>query len=133
MNNHRFKIVCAVAAGIFSLFATTLWASEVMVIVTKVDDGDAKRVQDDVHQDDNFALFRRGSIPLVTAEPGRPVKIVVDRNKVFQTMYGDGAAMTDSSACVLMNLKRRNPELYDYTMKKLFSPTEGAGLSFLRL
>jgi glucosylceramidase len=41
--------------------------------------------------------------------------------------------MTDSSAWVLMNLKRRNPQLYDCTMKKLFSPTAGAGFSFLRL
>lgn len=78
-------------------------------------------------------MLREESIPVTAAEPGRPVKIVVDRTKSGQVMYGDGAALTDASAWVLMNLKERNRRLYDYTMKKLFSPTEGAGFSFLRL
>jgi glucosylceramidase len=84
-------------------------------------------------QDDNFTLLRESSIPLMSADPGEPVKIVVDRTQTFQTMYGEGAAMTDSSAWVLSELKRKNPGLYRYTMKKLFSPTEGAGFSILRL
>jgi glucosylceramidase len=126
-------LVLSAAAGAFALCFSTLSASEVTVVVTKVDEGDAKHVLNGIYQDDNFTLLRRGSIPLITADPDRPVKIVVDRTRIFQTMYGHGAAMTDSSAWVLTNLKRNNPELYDYTMKKLFSPTEGAGFSFLRL
>jgi len=122
-----------VAAGALALCATPLRGGDVTVVVTKVDDGDAKHVQNGIHQDDNFTLLRQGSIPLTAADPGRPVKIAVDGTKTFQTMYGHGAAMTDSSAWVLMNLKRRNPQLYEYIMKKLFSPTEGAGFSFLRL
>jgi glucosylceramidase len=110
-----------------------LRGGEVIVILTKVDDGDAKHVKNDVNQDDNFTLFRQGSIPLTATDPNRPVKIAVERARTFQTMYGHGAAMTDSSAWVLMNLKRRNPKLYEFTMKKLFSPAEGAGFSFLRL
>ena len=130
---HFLQTACAVATGTLVLCTTPLRASEVTVILTKVDDGDVKHVPDDIHQDDNFTLFREGSIPLTATDPGRPMKITVDGTKTFQTMYGYGAAMTDSSAWVLMNLKRRNPQLYEYTMKKLFSPTEGAGFSFLRL
>ena len=105
----------------------------VTVVATKVDDGNAKHVANDIHQDDNFTLLRQDSIPLLAADPGRPVKITVDRTRTFQTMFGHGAAMTDSSAWVLMKLKEKNPQLFGYAMKKLFSPTEGAGLSFLRL
>ena len=125
-NNRLLQVACAV---ILTLCATPLWGSDVTVIVTKVDDGDAKRVPNDIHQDNNFTLLRQGSIPLTAADPNRPVKIAVDRTVTFQTMYGHGAAMTDSSAWVLMNLKQKNPQLYEYTMKKLFSPTEGAGFS----
>jgi glucosylceramidase len=108
-------------------------AGKVAVLLTKVDDGDIKRAQGEVHQDDNFTLLRQSSIPLTTTDPGRTVNITVNRTTFFQTMYGHGAAMTDSSAWVLSHLKEHNPQLYEYTMKKLFSPTEGAGFSFLRL
>jgi O-glycosyl hydrolase len=131
--NRLVQAACAVATWALVPCTTPLRAGEVTVILTKVDDGDVKHVPNDVHQDDNFTLFREGSIPLRTADPGRTVKIAVDGARTFQTMYGDGAAMTDSSAWVLMNLKRSNPQLYEYTMKKLFSPTDGAGFSFLRL
>ena len=127
------QAVCAVTAGALVLCTTPLRAGEVTVILTKVDDGEAKHVPNDVHQDDNFTLFREGSIPLTKVDPGRPVKIAVDETRTFQTMYGYGAAMTDSSAWMLINLKRKSPQLYEYTMKKLFSPTEGAGFSILRL
>lgn len=120
-------------AAVLALGIAAPKAGEVSVVVTKVDDGDVKHVQNDVHQDDNSTLLRGSVIPLTTADPGGTAKIVVDRSKTFQTMYGHGAAMTDSSAWVLMNLKQRNRQLYEYTMKKLFSPTEGAGLSVLRL
>jgi len=132
-SNRLFQAACALATGALVLCATPLRAGEVTVILTKVDDGDAKHVSNDLHQDDNLTLFREGSIPLTVSDPGRAVKIAVDGTRTFQTMYGHGAAMTDSSAWVLMNLKRRNPPLYEHTMKKLFSPTEGAGFSFLRL
>ncbi len=129
--------VCAapglLAAALILLNPTPLRAGAVTVILTKVDDGDLKHGPLDGHQDDNFTLLRRGSIPLLAADPGRPVKIAVDRTRTFQTMFGHGAAMTDSSAWVLMNLKEKNPQLFGYAMQKLFSPTEGAGLSFLRL
>ena len=140
MRGHRqLQVAFAVVAVALALVTTPLRAAEVTevtVLLTKVDDGDAKRVQhiqNGIHQDDNFALLRQSAIPLTVTDPDNPVKIVVDRTRTFQTMDGDGAALTDSSAYVLMNLKRNNPQLYEYTMKRLFSPTEGAGFSFLRL
>ena len=128
-----FQTACALAAALIALPALPLPAGEVTVLATKVTDGDAKRGPYGIHQDDALTLLRQSSIPLRTSDPGRPVKIVVDRGQTFQLMYGEGAAMTDSSAWVLMNLKRHNPGLYDYTMQQLFSPTQGAGFSVLRL
>lgn len=133
MRSNRFHRAACAVAGALALYAAALQGDEVKVILTKVDDGDIQRVRGGIHEDDTLALFRQDAIPLRAADPGRLIKIAVDRTKVFQTMYGDGAAMTDSSAWVLMNLKRKNPPLYEYTMKKLFSPAEGAGFSFLRL
>lgn len=127
-----YQTICALAWAL-ALCATSLQAGEVKVVLTRVDDGDIPHAQDGIHEHGRLALLREGSISLTTADPRRPVKIAVDRTTSFQTMHGYGAAMTDSSAWLLMNLKRRNPQLYNDTMKKLFSPTDGAGFSFLRL
>jgi len=108
---------------------------------TKISDGDAKRSfmgewdganLYNENQDDNFILFRKGRTDLLSDDPGRQYRIVVDSNCSFQEMLGFGASMTDAAAFVLMKLKERNPTLYNYTMKKLFDPEEGAGFSFLR-
>ena len=134
MRSHRlFRAAYAVMAGVLALYATPLRAGEVAVVLTKVDDGDAMQVRNGVQHDANLTLLRQGAIPLTAADPGRALRIAVDRTRTFQKMYGQGAAMTDSSAWVLKRLKESNPQLYEYTMKKLFSPTEGAGFSFLRL
>ena len=55
--------------------------------------------------------------------------ISLDPSRTYQTMDGFGASITDSSAHVLFRLDRRNRNA---TMRRLFSPTEGNGLSFLR-
>ncbi len=133
MKSNRWFQAAWGVAGALALGAASLPAGEVKVLLTEVDDGDLQHVQDGIHEDGSLTLFREGAIALTAVDPGRPVKIAVDRTTSFQTMYGHGAALTDSSAWVLMNLNRRNPRLYAYTMKKLFSPTAGAGLSFLRL
>src|SRR3974390_2521384 len=100
-SNRLYQATCAVA-GALVLCAASLQAGEVKVILTKVDDGDIKHAQDGIHEDGSLTLLREGSISLTAVEPGRPVKIAVDRTTSFQTMYGHGAAMTDSSAWVLM-------------------------------
>ena len=56
--------------------------------------------------------------------------IVVDPSRRYQTMVGFGASMTDSSAYVLS--RELSPRVRRQTMRDLFSPTEGIGLSMLR-
>ena len=56
--------------------------------------------------------------------------IVVDPTRAYQTMAGFGASMTDSSAYVLS--EQLSPRVRRQTMRELFSPGEGIGLSMLR-
>jgi glucosylceramidase len=65
--------------------------------------------------------FAKGSSPLTT--------ITVDPATKFQTMDGFGASITDSSANVLYQLSTAQR---DQTMRSLFDPRQGIGVSFLR-
>ncbi|WP_380050430.1 glycoside hydrolase family 30 protein [Kribbella deserti] len=65
--------------------------------------------------------FRRGGSPETT--------ITVDPSQTFQSMDGFGASITDSSAAVLYRLSAADRER---TMRKLFHPKQGIGVSFLR-
>ncbi len=108
---------------------------------TKISDGDTKRADMgnwsdtalyNINQDSNYTLFKKQSISLQPSRPKQKYRIIIKPNRTFQQMQGYGASMTDASAYVLMQLKEKNPALYDYTMKKLFDTTDGAGFSFLR-
>ncbi|GAA3079748.1 glucosylceramidase [Kribbella aluminosa] len=55
--------------------------------------------------------------------------ITVDPRTTYQTMDGFGASITDSSASVLYRL---SPADREQTMRKLFDPKQGIGVSFLR-
>ncbi len=78
--------------------------------------------------DGALKLSNRGSAEF---RPGgsQNLTISVDPSRSYQTMDGFGASITDSSAHVLYRLDRRNR---DATMRRLFSPSDGDGLSFLR-
>ncbi|WP_406049769.1 discoidin domain-containing protein [Kribbella sp. NBC_00889] len=65
--------------------------------------------------------FQRGASDLTT--------ITVDPRTSYQTMDGFGASITDSSANVLYRL---SPQDREQTMRKLFDPQQGIGVSFLR-
>ncbi|PSL56007.1 glucosylceramidase [Saccharothrix carnea] len=65
--------------------------------------------------------FRTGTSPHQT--------IVVDPDVAYQEVDGFGASITDSSADVLHRL---SPALREETMRKLFDPVRGIGVSFLR-
>jgi glucosylceramidase len=135
--------LAALSLGVgFLLWAWPLPAADVTTLTTRLDDGDRKdaRLRETssaekygVHQDEGYDLLRSGSTPILDHSPHAPLRITVDAATGYQTVLGHGAAMTDASAFVLMNLKSRNPQLFDYVMKKLFSPSEGAGFSVLRL
>ncbi|MEV5960647.1 discoidin domain-containing protein [Kribbella sp. NPDC051952] len=65
--------------------------------------------------------FQRGASDRTT--------ITVDPKTSYQTMDGFGASITDSSANVLYQL---SPSDREQTLRKLFDPRQGIGVSFLR-
>ena len=67
-----------------------------------------------------------------TASPAKPgeLTISVDETRRFQQMDGFGASITDGAAWLLED--RLTPAARDAVMTRLFDPTRGIGLSFLR-
>ncbi|KAL0952777.1 hypothetical protein HGRIS_007001 [Hohenbuehelia grisea] len=84
---------------------------------------------------------------LTSLKPSQPINfhtpnvvgsadIVVDDTQTFQSVWGFGGSLTDSSALTLSNLKSKNSNNYWALLNTLFSPTDGAnsaGLSYLRV
>ncbi|MFK4108914.1 ricin-type beta-trefoil lectin domain protein [Streptomyces sp. NPDC002176] len=58
--------------------------------------------------------------------------ITVDENTRYQTFTGGGASFTDTAAWLMNGSGALSQATRDATMRKLFSPTDGIGLSFLR-
>ncbi|MFJ4599458.1 ricin-type beta-trefoil lectin domain protein [Streptomyces griseoluteus] len=58
--------------------------------------------------------------------------ITVDENTRYQTFTGGGASFTDTAAWLMNGSGALSPATRDATMRKLFSPTDGIGLSFMR-
>ncbi|MCX4436807.1 ricin-type beta-trefoil lectin domain protein [Streptomyces mirabilis] len=63
---------------------------------------------------------------------GSGENITVDENTRYQTFTGGGASFTDTAAWLMNSSGALSAATRDATMRKLFSPTEGIGLSFLR-
>jgi O-glycosyl hydrolase len=62
--------------------------------------------------------------------------IKVDDQQSFQSVWGFGGSLTDSSALLLNNLKSQDSASYQKLLKYLFDPTDGAnsaGFSYLRV
>ncbi|WP_129306376.1 ricin-type beta-trefoil lectin domain protein [Streptomyces sp. L2] len=58
--------------------------------------------------------------------------ITVDENTRYQTFTGGGASFTDTAAWLMNSSGALSQSTRDATMRRLFSPTDGIGLSFLR-
>ncbi|MFJ5264484.1 ricin-type beta-trefoil lectin domain protein [Streptomyces sp. NPDC088387] len=58
--------------------------------------------------------------------------ITVDENTRYQTFTGGGASFTDTAAWLMDGSGALSTATRDDTMRKLFSPTEGIGLSYIR-
>jgi glucosylceramidase len=124
------------------LFLTATAADEVSVRLTIIADGDRKdrqydawddQTRYDADQDKAFTLFKRmPPIQMGDRPIGHRWRIILDATNRRQEIKGLGASMTDSSAFVLHALKQHNPQLYAFTMQRLFSATRGAGFSYLR-
>jgi glucosylceramidase len=73
-------------------------------------------------------MTEREPVPFGTTPSAHPT-IVVDPDRGYQPVDGFGASITDSSAEVLTGL---SPAVRADTMRKLFDPVRGIGVSFLR-
>ncbi|KAI0802063.1 glycoside hydrolase [Irpex lacteus] len=85
-----------------------------------------------------FTYQNLGSNPINFVSPGATgaADIVVNDGTIYQTMFGHGASLTDSSAQLLNNLKSANAANYWSLLGRLFDPTDGnngAGLTYLRV
>ncbi|KIJ64292.1 glycoside hydrolase family 30 protein [Hydnomerulius pinastri MD-312] len=85
-----------------------------------------------------LTYFQPNPDPINFVTPGAigSADIVVDDSSVYQTIYGFGATLTDSSAQLLSNLKSQNSGSYWQLMDYLFNATDGAnsaGFSYIRV
>jgi len=85
-----------------------------------------------------FTYFQPTPDPInfVTPGPAASADIQIDDSSVYQTIYGFGAALTDSSASLLSGLKSQNSGSYWELLDYLFNMTDGAnaaGLSYIRV
>jgi glucosylceramidase len=78
--------------------------------------------------DGKYKMSDMGTVDFTSATPTVPT-VVIDPSRRFQRMAGFGGAITDSSAVVLYRL---SPAARAATMRMLFDPRTGDGLSYLR-
>lgn len=76
-------------------------------------------------------LQQQANINLSNGTGSNSLQIQVDENTKYQQMDGFGAALTDSAAWLIYN--KLSTDHRNILMNKLFSPTIGIGISYLRL
>ncbi|MCT9007181.1 ricin-type beta-trefoil lectin domain protein [Streptomyces rhizosphaerihabitans] len=97
---------------------------QVTAYLTTTDDDGGRHVVRGLQAQAPFA-FQSGS-------GGSGENITVDENTRYQTFTGGGASFTDTAAWLMNSSGALSQSTRDATMRKLFSPTDGIGLSFLR-
>ncbi|WP_328667989.1 ricin-type beta-trefoil lectin domain protein [Streptomyces sp. NBC_00322] len=114
------------AAGLTGLTTGSAQAAgeQVNIWLTTTDDAGGRHVTRGLQQQTPLT-FQVGS-------GGSGTNITVDENTRFQTFTGGGASFTDTAAWLMKSSGALSQATRDETMKKLFSPTEGIGLSFVR-
>ncbi|MFK0107386.1 ricin-type beta-trefoil lectin domain protein [Streptomyces sp. NPDC091217] len=113
------------AAGVGAVVPPAHAAGEqVTAYLTTTDDSAGRHVTRGLQAQTPFA-FSAGT-------GGSGENITVDENTRYQTFTGGGASFTDTAAWLMNSSGALSAATRDATMKKLFSPTDGIGLSFLR-
>ncbi|MDA7922714.1 hypothetical protein N9B73_13275 [Verrucomicrobiales bacterium] len=118
MKRVRFASLLAIS---FFIILTTQ-AQEVRIWQTLFDDGTAREnklgINDyQANQNEGFVLLKElPSRKFAASSVASERSISVDPTRTFHTIQGIGAAMTDSSAWVLSQLKVKNPDLYTHVM-----------------
>jgi glucosylceramidase len=77
-------------------------------------------------------LQQQTPVNFASGNGGTGTNITVDENTKYQEFSGGGASFTDSAAWLMNSSGLLSQATRDATMKKLFSPTDGIGLSFTR-
>ncbi|OQR63636.1 glucosylceramidase [Streptomyces maremycinicus] len=112
-------------AGISAAAAPAHAAGEqVTAWLTTTDDAGGRHVVRGLQAQPAFA-FQAGA-------GGSGENITVDENTGYQTFTGGGASFTDTAAWLMNGSGALSAATREATLRKLFSPTEGIGLSFLR-
>ncbi|MFF3451739.1 lectin [Streptomyces sp. NPDC002667] len=124
------RAVRAVLAGLLVTAGFTAAApahaagEQVTAYLTTTDDDGGRHVVRGLQAQAPFA-FQSGA-------GGAGENITVDENTRYQTFTGGGASFTDTAAWLMNSSGALSQSTRDATMRKLFSPTDGIGLSFLR-
>nr|WSW66625.1 lectin [Streptomyces sp. NBC_00995] len=113
-------------AGLTGLSSGTAQAAgeSVNITLTTTDDAGGRHV--------TRGLEAQTPIVFGAGNGGAGTNITVDENTRYQTFTGGGASFTDTAAYLMKSSGALSQATRDATMKKLFSPTEGIGLSFVR-
>ncbi|WP_169338294.1 glycoside hydrolase family 30 protein [Colwellia piezophila] len=133
----KYKLAPLVTVALLITTAFTARSQEISVWQTKFDHGSKREKEIDIDsygldQDSKYVLLRKlDNIKFTDKTKKSKRAIVINDDITYQTIQGLGASMTDSSAWLLSQLQDKNPELYHYVMKRLFSE-DGAGFSMLR-
>ncbi|MFG2938968.1 ricin-type beta-trefoil lectin domain protein [Streptomyces sp. NPDC048282] len=125
---HTLRLVLAgllTAAGFSAVVPPAHAAGEqVTAYLTTTDDSAGRHVTRGLQAQTPFA-FSAGT-------GGGGDNITVDENTRYQTFTGGGASFTDTAAWLMNSSGALSQATRDATMRKLFSPADGIGLSFLR-
>lgn len=113
-------------AGLTGLSSTAAQAAgeTVNIALTTTDDSGGRHV--------TRGLEAQTPVAFGAGDGGDGTNITVDENTRYQTFTGGGASFTDTAAYLMKSSGALSQATRDATMKKLFSPTEGIGLSFVR-
>ncbi|WP_329123331.1 ricin-type beta-trefoil lectin domain protein [Streptomyces sp. NBC_01465] len=113
-------------AGLTAISTSSASAANepVNIWLTTTDDSGGRHVTRGLQQQTPIS-FQSGS-------GGSGENITVDENTRYQTFTGGGASFTDTAAWLMKSSGALSQATRDATMQKLFSPTNGIGLSFLR-
>jgi glucosylceramidase len=114
------------AAGLTGLSAGSAQAAgeQVNVWLTTTDDSGGRHV--------TRGLQQQAPLNFQPGTGGGGTVVTVDENTRYQTFSGGGASFTDTAAWLMKGSGALSQATRDETMRKLFSPTDGIGLSFVR-
>ncbi|WP_328626129.1 lectin [Streptomyces sp. NBC_00353] len=114
------------AAGLSGLSSGTAQAAgeTVNIALTTTDDAGGRHV--------TRGLEAQTPVVFGSGNGGSGTNITVDESTRYQTFTGGGASFTDTAAYLMKSSGALSQATRDATMRKLFSPTEGIGLSFVR-